>query len=83
MRSQAAVVGSTLFVPVGESNNRLFAFDISNRVRARRVRRRCRSGCRICGCLILDLTSPGRVRQERPSRLRCRAPCACAVRRFP
>lgn len=30
MRSQAAVVGSTLFVPVGESNNRLFAFDISD-----------------------------------------------------
>jgi polyvinyl alcohol dehydrogenase (cytochrome) len=30
MRSQAAVVGSSLFVPVGESNNRLFAFDISD-----------------------------------------------------
>ena len=30
MRSQAAVVGSTLFLPVGESNNRLFAFDISD-----------------------------------------------------
>lgn len=30
MRSQAAVVGNTLFVPVGESNNRLFAFDISD-----------------------------------------------------
>ncbi len=29
MRSQAAIVGSSLFVPVGESNNRLFAFDIS------------------------------------------------------
>lgn len=30
MRSQAAVVGNSLFVPVGESNNRLFAFDISD-----------------------------------------------------
>ena len=30
MRSQAAVVGSSMFVPVGESNNRLFAFDISD-----------------------------------------------------
>jgi polyvinyl alcohol dehydrogenase (cytochrome) len=30
MRSQAAVVGNTLFLPVGESNNRLFAFDISD-----------------------------------------------------
>jgi|LakMenEpi03Aug12_release.lakeMendotaPanAssembly.Ray.scaffolds.fasta_scaffold174114_1 polyvinyl alcohol dehydrogenase (cytochrome) len=30
MRSQAAVVGSSLFVPVGESGNRLFAFDISD-----------------------------------------------------
>lgn len=30
MRSQAAVVGNTMFVPVGESNNRLFAFDISD-----------------------------------------------------
>lgn len=29
MRSQAAVVGDTLFVPVGESKNRIFAFDIS------------------------------------------------------
>jgi polyvinyl alcohol dehydrogenase (cytochrome) len=29
MRSQAAVVGDSLFIPVGESNNRLFAFDIS------------------------------------------------------
>ncbi len=30
MRSQAAVVGNTLFVPVGESNNRMFAFDIAD-----------------------------------------------------
>lgn len=30
MRSQAAVVGNSLFVPVGESKNRLFAFDVSN-----------------------------------------------------
>jgi len=30
MRSQAAVVGSTMFLPVGESGNRLFAFDISD-----------------------------------------------------
>lgn len=30
MRSQAAVVGNTMFMPVGESNNRLFAFDISD-----------------------------------------------------
>lgn len=30
MRSQAAVVGNSLFLPVGESNNRLFAFDISD-----------------------------------------------------
>jgi polyvinyl alcohol dehydrogenase (cytochrome) len=30
MRSQAAVVGSTLFVPVGENKNRVFAFDISD-----------------------------------------------------
>jgi polyvinyl alcohol dehydrogenase (cytochrome) len=33
MRSQAAVVGNTLFLPVGESNNRLFAFDISDNAR--------------------------------------------------
>ena len=33
MRSQAAVVGNTLFLPVGESNNRLFAFDISDNVK--------------------------------------------------
>jgi polyvinyl alcohol dehydrogenase (cytochrome) len=31
MRSQAAVVGDTLFLPVGESKNRVFAFDISDR----------------------------------------------------
>lgn len=30
MRSQAAVVGSTLFLPVGENKNRVFAFDISD-----------------------------------------------------
>lgn len=30
MRSQAAVVGSTIFLPVGEHKNRLFAFDISS-----------------------------------------------------
>jgi polyvinyl alcohol dehydrogenase (cytochrome) len=30
MRSQAAVVGSTLFIPVGESKNRLFAYDVSD-----------------------------------------------------
>jgi polyvinyl alcohol dehydrogenase (cytochrome) len=30
MRSQAAVVGATLFLPVGESKNRLFAIDISD-----------------------------------------------------
>jgi polyvinyl alcohol dehydrogenase (cytochrome) len=30
MRSQAAVVGDTLFVPVGESKNRLFAMDVSD-----------------------------------------------------
>ncbi|MAP94445.1 MAG: hypothetical protein CMK07_05785 [Ponticaulis sp.] len=29
MRSQAAVVGTSLFLPVGESDGRLFAFDIS------------------------------------------------------
>lgn len=29
MRGQAAVVGSTLFMPVGENRNRVFAFDIS------------------------------------------------------
>ena len=29
MRSQPAVVGNTLFVPVGESKNRMFALDIS------------------------------------------------------
>ncbi len=33
MRSQAAVVGNTLFLPVGESNNRLFAFDISDNIK--------------------------------------------------
>lgn len=33
MRSQAAVVGNTLFLPVGESNNRLFAFDISDNMK--------------------------------------------------
>ncbi len=32
MREQAAVVGNTLFAPVGESNNRVFAFDISDSV---------------------------------------------------
>ena len=31
MRSQAAVVGTTLFLPVGESGGRLFAFDVSDR----------------------------------------------------
>lgn len=30
MRSQAAVVGNSIFVPVGESKNRLFAFDVSD-----------------------------------------------------
>ncbi len=30
LRGQAAVVGSTVFLPVGESDNRLFAFDISD-----------------------------------------------------
>ncbi len=30
MRSQAAVVGDSLFLPVGESRNRLFAFDIAD-----------------------------------------------------
>ncbi len=30
MRSQAAVAGSTIFLPVGEHKNRLFAFDISS-----------------------------------------------------
>ncbi|MEZ5938226.1 MAG: PQQ-binding-like beta-propeller repeat protein [Hyphomonadaceae bacterium] len=30
MRSQAAVVGSSVFIPVGESKNRMFAFDISD-----------------------------------------------------
>jgi len=30
MRSQPAVVGDTLFVPVGESKNRMFALDISS-----------------------------------------------------
>tara|TARA_Y100000052_G_scaffold27549_1_gene36160 strand:- start:7065 stop:8945 length:1881 start_codon:yes stop_codon:yes gene_type:complete len=29
MRSQPAIVGSSLFIPVGESDGRLFAFDIS------------------------------------------------------
>lgn len=33
MRSQAAVVGTTLFVPVGESGGRLFAFDVSDRAK--------------------------------------------------
>ena len=33
MRAQAAVVGDTLFLPVGESNNRLFAFDISQKMK--------------------------------------------------
>ena len=31
MRSQAAVVGNTIFLPVGESKNRVFAFDISDK----------------------------------------------------
>lgn len=31
MRSQAAVIGSTIIVPVGESKNRVFAFDISDK----------------------------------------------------
>ena len=31
MRSQAAVVGNTVFLPVGESKNRLFAFDVSDK----------------------------------------------------
>ena len=30
MRSQAAVVGNTLFLPAGEYKNRLFAFDVSD-----------------------------------------------------
>ena len=33
MRSQAAVVGNTIFLPVGESKNRVFAFDISNQAK--------------------------------------------------
>ena len=33
MRSQAAVVGNTLFLPVGESKNRVFAFDISDKAK--------------------------------------------------
>jgi polyvinyl alcohol dehydrogenase (cytochrome) len=33
MRAQAAVVGDTLFLPVGESNNRLFAFNISDKAK--------------------------------------------------
>ncbi|MDZ4372446.1 MAG: PQQ-binding-like beta-propeller repeat protein, partial [Phenylobacterium sp.] len=33
MRSQAAVVGTTLFLPVGESGGRLFAFDVSDRMK--------------------------------------------------
>jgi polyvinyl alcohol dehydrogenase (cytochrome) len=31
MRSQAAVIGNTIVVPVGESKNRVFAFDISDK----------------------------------------------------
>ena len=31
MRSQAAVVGNTIFLPVGENKNRVFAFDISDK----------------------------------------------------
>ncbi|MBP9235555.1 MAG: hypothetical protein KBF30_12840, partial [Hyphomonadaceae bacterium] len=33
MRSQAAVVGNTIFLPVGESKNRLFAFDVSDKAK--------------------------------------------------
>ena len=33
MRSQAAVVGNTIFLPVGESKNRVFAFDISDKTK--------------------------------------------------
>jgi polyvinyl alcohol dehydrogenase (cytochrome) len=33
MRSQAAVVGNSIFVPVGESKNRVFAFDISDKAK--------------------------------------------------
>lgn len=33
MRSQAAVVGNSIFVPVGESKNRVFAFDVSDKAR--------------------------------------------------
>ncbi|MDP3740242.1 MAG: PQQ-binding-like beta-propeller repeat protein [Hyphomonadaceae bacterium] len=33
MRSQAAVVGNSIFLPVGESKNRVFAFDISDKAK--------------------------------------------------
>ncbi len=33
MRSQAAVVGDTIFLPVGENKNRVFAFDISDKAK--------------------------------------------------
>jgi polyvinyl alcohol dehydrogenase (cytochrome) len=33
MRSQAAVVGDTIIVPAGESKNRVFAFDISDKAK--------------------------------------------------
>ncbi len=33
MRSQAAIVGNSIFLPVGESKNRVFAFDISDKVK--------------------------------------------------
>jgi len=33
MRSQAAVVGDTIFLPVGESKNRVFAFDIADKAK--------------------------------------------------
>lgn len=33
MRSQAAVVGNSIFLPVGENKNRVFAFDISDKAK--------------------------------------------------
>ncbi|HVY89686.1 MAG TPA: PQQ-binding-like beta-propeller repeat protein [Hyphomonadaceae bacterium] len=33
MRSQAAVVGNTIFLPVGENHNRVFAFDVSDKAK--------------------------------------------------
>ncbi len=33
MRSQAAVVGNSIFLPVGENKNRVFAFDVSDKAK--------------------------------------------------